>query len=306
MSAPTTAQPATTAFFGQGRVMRLFGAALRTTLDLAPRLGTALALRLFFTPLPLKFAAARRPVPPAWRTERWAFEGGDLVAYRRRHSVAPGAPTVLLVHGWAGHGLQMAALGDALAAAGFDPVLLDFPGHGRSRGLRSTLPQFARGIWAAAARLGPLHAIVAHSMGALASAHVAGAGLPVSRLALLSCSPPPSQVLRWFAHSFDLGASLPERMRQIIEKREPVPLDQFEADWLGPRLHQPTLLVHDQADRISPVSVGQHLAATIPGSHWCATQGLGHVRLLADPGVVKRVIDHVTTNGGNRPNQSAV
>ena len=98
---------------------------------------------------------------------------------------------MLLVHGWAGDAQQMLTLAEALAQAGFDPVLLDFPAHGRSGGWRATLPQFARALWAASARLGPLHAVVAHSLGALAAAHAAANGLPVGRLALLAPSPPP-------------------------------------------------------------------------------------------------------------------
>ncbi len=306
MSAPTPAQPSTSAaIFGQGHLMRLLGAVLRSVQDRRPQLGTRLALRLFCTPLPLKFAAARRPVPSAWAATRWPFEGGDLVAYRRG-GVAPDAPKVLLVHGWAGHGLQMAALGDALAAAGFDPVLLDFPGHGRSRGLRSTLPQFVRGIWAASSRLGPLHAVVAHSMGALASAHAAACGLPVKRLVLLACSPPPSQVLRWFTHNFGLGAGLRERMRQAIEHREPIPLDHFEGEWLGPRLQQPTLVLHDHNDRVSALAIGEHMARSIANASWHSTRGLGHTRLLGDAEVARQVLAHVTTSDAKRPNESAV
>lgn len=306
MTTPVSLLPhAPAVFLAQGRAMRAMGSVLRTAHRLAPGLGTRLALRVFLTPMPLKFATARRPIPGSWTTERWPFEGGDLVAYRR-NDIRPGLPKVLLVHGWAGHGLQMAQLGDALAAAGLDPVLLDFPGHGRSRGMRSTLPQFVRGIWAASARLGPLQAIVAHSMGAMAAAHAAASGLPVSRLVLLSCAPPPSQLLRWFANSFKLNAALPERMRLAIEQLEPIPLDHFEAGWLGPRLWQPTLVIHDQADRTSPVGIGEQMAASIARARWHTTSGLGHNRLLADADVADRVVAHITTSDVKRPNQSAM
>ena len=105
----------------------------------APAAGTRLALRLFFTPLPTKAIARRRPVPAPWRAQRFPFEGGHVVLWRRPDVEAAdrGRPVVLLVHGWAGDAMQMRPLGDALAQAGFAPLLLDFPGHGRSDGWRS-------------------------------------------------------------------------------------------------------------------------------------------------------------------------
>jgi pimeloyl-ACP methyl ester carboxylesterase len=294
----TPANPAS-AFYAGSRAAQALGATLRTLDSLAPDCGTRAALRLFFTPLPWKFAM-RPPVPPAWQVTPWPFENGTLMAYRRR-DLEPGRPVVLLVHGWAGSGLQMQAIGDALAEAGFEPVLLDFPAHGRSGGWRSTLPQFTRAIHAAHARLGPLHAVVAHSLGALAALHTAARGLAVGKLVLLAPSAPPAIFLRWFAGSFGLADSVPQRMRDRIERREGIPLQQFEPDWLGERVRQPTLVVHDEGDRVAPFAVGQRMARALAGAHLHATQGLGHTRVLGDPAVAMAVLRHCLDTSGRRP-----
>jgi len=136
---------------------------LRLVQAVVPAWSSALATRLFFMPLPIKWVARRQAIPATWALEHWPFECGSIAAYRRCDA-QPGRPAVLLLHGWAGDALQMRLIGDALAADGFNPVLLDFPGHGRSHAWQSSLPQFARAIWAASARLGPLHAVVAHSL----------------------------------------------------------------------------------------------------------------------------------------------
>jgi pimeloyl-ACP methyl ester carboxylesterase len=187
----------------------------------------------------------------------------------------------------------MRAIGDALAEAGFDPVLLDFPAHGRSGGWRSTLPQFTRAIYAAHARLGPLHAVVAHSLGALAALHTAARGLAVQRLVLLAPSAPPALVLRWFAGSFGLSDTVPQRMRERIELREGIPLQQFEPDWLGARVTQPTLVIHDEADRVAPFAAGQKVARSLPDARMHPTQGLSHTRVLGDPTVAMAVLRHL-------------
>jgi pimeloyl-ACP methyl ester carboxylesterase len=291
MNTPTASANPAAAFYAGSRTAQALGATLRTLDALAPGWGTRAALRLFFTPLPLKFGM-RRAVPPAWTTQSWPFEGVTLTTYRRRVS-EPGRPVVLLVHGWAGGGLQMRALGDALAEAGFDPVLLDFPAHGRSGGWRSTLPQFTRAIFAAHARLGPLHAVVAHSLGALAALHTAARGLAVQRLVLLAPSAPPALFLRWFAGSFGLSDTVPQRMRERIELREGIPLQQFEPDWLGARAAQPTLVIHDEGDRVAPFAAGQKVARALPDARMHPTQGLSHTRVLGDPTVAMAVLRHL-------------
>ncbi|GAB4560173.1 MAG: alpha/beta hydrolase [Rhizobacter sp.] len=302
MSSPATtthaANPASG--FYAGLIARSLGLTLRLSQSVAPAAATRLALRLFFTPLPLKLAARRQTLPAPWRFEHWSFEQGAVAMYRRSDPAtgdAPPRPTVLLVHGWAGDAQQMLALGDALAAAGFDPVLLDFPAHGRSGGWRATLPQFVRALWAASARLGPLHGVVGHSLGALAAAHAAANGLPVGRLALIAPSPPPALFLQWFARSLRLGEGISQRMGSTIERVEGVPLVRFEPGWLGPRLAQPTLVVHDEGDRVSPLAVGQRLSQAVVGARLLVTRSLGHRRVLADAAVAQAVVAHLRPNG---------
>ena len=284
--------------FYAGIIARSLGLALRLSQSVAPAAATRLALRLFFTPLPLKLAARRRPIPAPWRVEHWPFEHGAVAVYRRDDASAAVRPTVLLVHGWAGDAMQMRSLADALDQAGLNAVLLDFPGHGRSDGWRATLPQFVRALWAASARLGPLHGVVAHSLGAVAAAHAVANGLPVQRLAMLAPSPPPALFLQWFARSLGLRDSIPLRMGSVIERVEGVPLARFDPAWLGPRLSLPTLVVHDEGDRVSPWAVGQRLAQAISGAQLLTTQRLGHRRVLSDEAVADAVVGHL------RPNRS--
>ena len=272
---------------------RAAAALLRLAHRVAPALGTRLALNLFSTPLPGKRHARARPVPAPWTARRQPFEGGWITSWQRS-DVAAGAPPVLLVHGWAGDAQQWRALGDRLAAAGFDPVLVDLPAHGRSDGRRSTLPQWVRALFALTAAHGPWHAVAAHSLGALAAAHALAQGLPAGRLAMVATSPPPRQFLRWFAGVLGPGESLAQRMQARIEQREGLPLQHFEADWLGPRLKQPTLLVHDTDDRTAPLAGAQRLGTAIAGARFQTTQGLGHRRILADPMVLDGLVEHLT------------
>ncbi|MET0336058.1 MAG: alpha/beta fold hydrolase [Rhizobacter sp.] len=288
---------------------RSLALALRWSHAVAPAASTRLALRLFFTPMPLKLAARRRPMPAGWQVEQWPFEQGTMAVYRKTHTDCDTnsheRSQVLLVHGWAGDAQQMLTLAETLHADGFAPVMLDFPAHGRSAGWRATLPQFVRAIWAASSRLGPLHAVVAHSLGAVATAHAAANGLPVERLALLAPSPPPSLFLKWFAGSLGLNEALPQRMGAVIERVEGVPLTRFDPTWLGPRVGQPTLVVHDENDKVSPLAVGQRLTKAMAGAELLTTKALGHRRVLADAAVAQAVSRHLQ-RPDLRPNRSGM
>ena len=208
------ANPATL-FYAGGAMATLLRQGLRLAQALGPRLGGAMALRLFCSPLPPKFLG-RRALPAPWAAEDWAFEGSQLRAWRHGES-AGDRPRVLLIHGWGGRAAQMKALAEALWQAGFDPVLLDLPAHGHSGGWSSHLPQWRRALFAAVARLGPLHGIVAHSLGAVTALSAAARGLPVQRLALLATSAPPATVLSWFGHAFGLGEGSQRDLRKRLE-----------------------------------------------------------------------------------------
>jgi len=279
--------PASTVY--DNRTAQALGAGLRAIDRLVPPLGTRAAFRLFCTPLPWKLA--RRKLPAPWSTVTWPFEGVSLAVYHRS-DIPPGRPVVLVVHGWAGSATQLRPIGDALAAEGFNPRLLDFPGHGRSRGWRSTLPQFSRAIYAVASRVGPLHAVVAHSLGALAALHAAGSGLSVQRLVLIAPPASPVTFLDVFAGSFRLAASLPQRMRQHIERAEGVSLAEFEPDWFAARVAQPTLVIHDEHDRVAPFTAGQRIANALPAARLHMTQGSTHRRVMSDAAVATEVVRH--------------
>ncbi len=282
---------ATSAFYQASPGIRLFRIALGTFQRLWPSLAVRVACRLFLTPLPPKWLNRSKAWDPSWRVEQWPFETASLTVYSQ--AAAPHGPVALLVHGWGGHAGQMLALAQALAAQGLRPVILEMPAHGRSAGAQSTLPQFARAIEYVAARLHQqghtLRALVAHSLGASASAYVASRGLPIERLVLLA--PPASQpeYTRLFAQVFGLSETTRAAMQKRIEAREGILMPQFEPAALAPRVRVPTLVVHDRSDSITLFADGMAYAQAIRGAKLVATEGLGHRKILKDAEVLGKV-----------------
>jgi pimeloyl-ACP methyl ester carboxylesterase len=295
MKTASISTPSAGLAFGQSRVARCLAIGLRMINRLAPELAARLALDLFFTPLPLKLGARARASAP-WQIERIAC-GGQRVALLR-HATArlalPARPRALLVHGWAGSARQMQALGEALAAAGWEPVLLDLPAHGHSDGVRCTMPQIVASLFAVQQHLGPATVLVAHSMGAVGSLHAVATGLGAQRLVVMAPSSSPASVLRWFGEVFGLRAELLTRMRQRIELIESTVLEQFEPAWWAPRLKVPVLVIHDRDDRMAPLANGQALARALSHAELRVIDGSSHRRMLADPRVIEATLAHVS------------
>ncbi|MBC8424724.1 alpha/beta fold hydrolase, partial [bacterium] len=115
-------------------------------------------------------------------------------------------PTVLLHHGWGGRGAQLGAFAAPLVAAGFSVVTYDAPAHGASPGRFTNGVEFARTIAEASRQLHGLHAVVAHSLGCLATAYALRRPLPIDRLVFVA----PPAGMSTHARQFAGAAGFPD------------------------------------------------------------------------------------------------
>ena len=202
-----------------------------------------------------------------------------------------GAPAVILVHGWNGRGRQLAAIGRAVAARGYRAVTFDLPGHGASGGRLASIPRMADAIAAVSEAVGGAHAVVAHSLGAVATTYALSRGLGARRAVFVA---PPVSPARWF-DTFARIVGLPEtskaELRRSVEARAGVPAAEIDPLRLAPRLDAELLVVHDEGDREVPLAAGAALAEAWPGARLVVTSGLGHNRVLADRGAIATIVD---------------
>lgn len=214
--------------------------------------------------------------------------GGGLVAWRWGEG-----PRVLLVHGFEGNRAQFGAIIEALVARGFSAVALDVPAHGESAGDELTAVEFIAAIERTLEQLGPVHAVVGHSMGGAMSlfsiAHKGGA----RRVALVSAPSSLKRELQRFAGAVGLSKRGTLAFIASIETHVGRPAADFDVRHIAGRVNLPLLLIHDQTDRQVPVAEAARAAHALPGAAFMVTRGLGHNRLLADPAVVTAIADFV-------------
>lgn len=266
----------------------LLRAGVRALYALAPGLGDRLAARLFLTPPP---PSRGRPGP--------ALPGGRPFALRAAGTLVRGerageGPLVLLVHGWGGRGSQLAPLARPLLDAGLAVAIFDGPAHGASGGSTTNLLRMAEAIGAVARHLGA-RAAVGHSFGGAALGIALSRGHLALDAAVTVGSPSsPFGFFGTFARAFGLPDGAGDRIRRGLEARVGVPMAALEAEALLPGVAVPALVVHDTGDREVPFAEAEAIAGAWPGARLHRTEGLGHRRILRDPGVAAEVAAFVT------------
>jgi len=244
-----------------------------------PRLGALLLAELFMAP-----GMRRSPLRTASRSTRIRLRVG-----KRRivvHTFGEG-PLCLLVHGWQGGASQFATLAEAVRAAGFRVALFDMPAHGEAPGHSTSAVEFVEVIRAVARALGPVHALIGHSVGGTASLVAAARGLPVA--GVVAFSPPPSFefAVRNYARAFGLTPSAKELLARRLERRTATLREDFDLTRLQPTV--PTLLVHDLLDRVIPYRHTRRLRDAWRDTQLVQTCGLGHNRVLDAEGVAQDI-----------------
>ena len=82
-------------------------------------------------------------------------------------------------------------------------------------------------------------------------------------------------------------------MQQRFERRIGITWDRVNVPATSRSMSTPLLVVHDEGDREVPLHEGAAIAAAWPGARLERTFGLGHHRILRDPGVAARIADFV-------------
>lgn len=251
---------------------------------LVPRLAVDKATRLFCRPFP---SARRRAMaaPTHGATEfDLDVDGATIHAYAWGD---PGAqPCVLFAHGWSSHGTRIAPWLSPLRDAGYSVVAFDQAAHGRSSGTHTTLPDFARHLQAVGRHVGPVAAVIGHSLGGAAATLALADGLAAARAVLIAPAADPVAAAERFASVIRLPLHLARRMFIPHERRLRFDVNDLQVQCNAPKIGCPALIVHDLEDREVPWSEGERHARFWPDSRLLTTRGLGHHRVFDDHSVI--------------------
>lgn len=268
--------------------LKLFRLMFRLLDIIYSSMAARVAVAVFYSPRKYPAAMWEKAGMAHGKSDRLFFDGEHLDA-----TVWGSGPTVLLVHGWQGRRSQLAKIAVDLTENGYRVVAFDGPAHGSSAKKRTTLVQFAEAVERASEQFGPFHAIVGHSFGAAAAAIAMRKGVRAECAVLISCPFSLRHVVSGFAKLVALPSRSHEKMYPLMERLHRCPERQLSFESIGPDLETPCLLIHDETDQYIPFKDAELVSLTIDGAELIRTKGLGHMRILQDEGVVKRVSQFV-------------
>jgi pimeloyl-ACP methyl ester carboxylesterase len=262
---------------------------LRLLQKLSPRLAARVAFWLFLRPQrrdialsDVAFMATARP--------HLIRAGDDRVQV---YEWGSGMRTVLLAHGWGSRAARFAPLAAALAARGWRVLAFDAPGHGRSAGRSSSLVQFMSAMDAIATQLGPVQALIGHSLGALAIASARRGEAPawfgsLRKVVLLSLPSGVPFLVDAFHRMFAIDAATGLHLQGHFVRRFGDPASFVAAPAAAIR-QVPTLIVHDRNDDIVPFAHGEALLPALSNARLLATEGLGHSAITRDTATIAAI-----------------
>jgi pimeloyl-ACP methyl ester carboxylesterase len=266
---------------------------------LSPAAAARLAERLFFTPHRARLAPAMRAELAQGRPFQIEVERQRIIGW----SWGAG-PAVYLVHGWGSRGGRLTAYVQPLVRAGFRVIGFDGLGHGASGGRMSSMPQIARTLRAVVEFGGPVHGLVAHSLGASAATMAMEGGLVVSRAVFIApAADPVAYTLRW-AEQLGLTADVIARLRANSEHRIVFSWSDLDIVALARRRTAPLLVFHDADDAVISWSEGNAIAGAWPGTRFVTTQGLGHSEIVRNPEIIVQAVAFLADQPGSAATSS--
>lgn len=270
---------------------------------ISPALAARVAANMLLTPLAHRPGAEDDAFHATARQHRLQTPYGGVQAYEWPGSGA----TVLIVHGWISHSGRFAELIGALRESGFRVIAFDAPAHGRSSGRRADLNAFRAAIETTAAKLGPAHAVVAHSFGALSTASWLSSGaVPTIRAAvLIGLMRDLGYLLDSFVTVMQLPPEVAQRLRALLVRRYGTEPEQFSARALAAHIRVPVLLVHGEEDELVPSAHAGEIAEQLIDGRVVIVPGQRHSQPLRDAECIEImtafVARHLGAMGSNGP-----
>jgi len=255
----------------------------------SPRLSSFMAYHLWFHP----GRKSIKKIPP------FTPEGVSVSTFKlNRKTVyywcAGSGPAVLLVHGWASCGNQMAKPAQALLDKGYKVIWMDAPAHGQSTGWQTNLFECAEAISEVQKLEGNFDALIAHSFGVPCSLYAMKKGLVTKKLIAISTPATATGLIDKFCKIIKANKkthqSLSWRMKLFIGD---LSMSDIAAEDMAREVDQACLVIHDKHDRMIRSKEGLAVQKNFKHSTFMLTQRLGHNRILNDPQVIARCIEFI-------------
>lgn len=200
----------------------------------------------------------------------------------------------LLVHGWAGAGVQFKDFVEPLRQAGFHVTMIDLPAHGFSSGSKTHLPANIKVLMQILEHFDDTKVVVAHSFGATATCVALRWGAALDKVVLYAPMADLSEGLFRALHNQGTSRNVFERIRTRAEETFNLSWNKMSPVCFSHELSTPALIIHDRDDSDVDVSQSERLQMMWPKSKLRVTEGLGHFRVLKNKELIEETVHFIT------------
>jgi len=244
------------------------------------------AFELFCTPRKGKILPHQKGFLDSAKSEIIEADGVHFQAYHW-----PGVKdTVLLLHGWESNSFRWRNLIAFLKREEFDIIAVDAPAHGYSSSKIFNAPLYVKGIQPVVEKHKPRH-IIAHSIGGMTALyfHHKYPDTGVEKIVTLGSPSEFSIISKSYKELLGLNKKVMVAMDTLFFSLFGFHMNDFSTVKFAEYFSTEGLLIHDELDKITPVSGSEKLHAGWKNSTLIKTKGLGHS--LHQKKVSEKVID---------------
>lgn len=203
------------------------------------------------------------------------------------------AKRVLLVHGWAGAGVQFKDFIAPLLAAGYHVTLIDLPAHGHSSGHKTHLPGNTKVLMQVLEHFSDTQAVVAHSFGATTTCIALSWGAKIEKVVLFAPMSDVAQGLSKTLKKFGATKNIFECVKLRAEENFNISWEKLSPVCFSHELSTPALIIHDRDDSDVDVAHAKRLQMMWPQSKLLITEGLGHFKILRNKDLIQKTLQFI-------------
>lgn len=256
-----------------------------------------IAEKLFTTPFPLDRGGMElKLLKSAKEFNIPQGKNNTIAAYRWGEKTDP---IILFVHGWSSTGTCFVKFINPLVSSGYQVISFDLIAHGKTCGAKSaSITQWADTVTSVIKKVGKVHCIVGHSLGAGAIVIAAPLKSQVDKIVLISPVSNIIKVTEKFAKILLIPKKIIIGMHHYAWDKYNKSASKYGDDWhdiFKSAIKVPTLIIHDLDDSEIDIIDTKKLAKRIPQSNLLETKKLGHRRILLNPSIIRTTIKFISS-----------
>jgi len=263
----------------------------RSLAILSPKIAAESAFQLFCKP----YSGKPKRIEPS------IFKKADVIQIKVNGITVRGwhwktneanSKNILIAHGFDSFSYRFEKYVQPLLTKGYNVLAFDAPGHGISEGKTLHSLQYKEVMIAIHKQLGPLSAIMGHSMGGLAASLAAEEIKTIEKLVLIAPAVEITRAIQYFTHYVGLSNPVKEAFNNYILDVAQQPISYFDVGRAIEYLSTSILWLHDKEDKICPyIDVVPVQRKQLSHIQFYITKGLGHSKIYREQTSLKAIID---------------